>query len=950
MLRSRTLHLLVPLTVALQVAAPAAHAVTTTDSRPPAVQAQPSDTVADGVGVNIHLLYGGTRYADFPAVRAALNDLGVRHVRDSLGNARKDQYAMTNTLAADGIRTNFTFDKTTDVAAIGARLDTVAANMAGAVESLEPPNEYNLSGSPTWAQDLRAYQPELYRQVRSRPALDGVKVLGPALARRQGYTEVGDLSAHLDAGNLHTYPGGFVPTRNMDSQIANQAAISGDKPVVVTEAGYHDALNTTLKHYATPEAIAGTYVPRLALEYHSRGVRSYLYELFEQNPEPAYADMEMHFGLVRSDGTRKPAYVALRNLLRLTADPGAPFSPGALSYSASSSTAGLKQTLLQRRDGTFVLLLWRDVAVWDPIAKVALHPAPSTVDVRLGDAATVTTHRPSRSATAQAVAADVRGLSVQVGADVTALVIAPSAPAAELPAPVVTAPVTTGDSGLVDEDAVLTQAAPGLLRNDVPGSGGAPSARLVDAPDHGTLDLHSDGSFSYTPSPNYSGPDAFTYVAEDSQSHGAPAEVRLAVQPVDDTPVARDDAYSVDEDRSLAVTTVSGVLANDTEADTADRLSALVSVQPGHGTVVLQPDGAFTYTPHRDYSGPDSFGYLAFDRTGATAGGQVALSVGAVNDAPVALDVAYGTSEDTALNVPATSGLVATAYDADADALTPVVVQQPTSGTVTVGSDGAFDYEPRADAVGSDTFTYQLSDGVDLSPVATAMVQVAPVNDLPTARPDSYRTDEDTRLVVTASGVMANDTDADGDALRAAVRVRPQHGTVLLRLDGSFFYTPHVDWSGTDWFDYRVNDGTGVSQLTRVTVQVDPVNDAPVNTLPATLAVPRGTRATLSAAAGTLVAVADVDATTKVQLTLATVNGVTSLRTRNGLTFVKGDGSADALMVFRGTLAAVNAALNGATFKPRSGFTGAASLTLTSDDLTGTATARDTDTTAITVR
>ncbi len=960
MLRSRILHLLVPLAVALQVTVPALGAHATTDGRPPLVQAQPSATVADGVGVNIHLLYGGTRYADFPAVRAALNDLGVRHVRDSLGNARKDQYAMTNTLAADGIKTNFTVDKTTDVAAIGARLDTVAANMAGAVESLEPPNEYNLSGSPTWAQDLRAYQPELYRQVRNRPALDGVKVLGPALARRQGYTEVGDLSAHLDAGNLHTYPGGFVPTRNMDSQIANQAAISGDKPVVVTEAGYHDALNTTLKHYATPEAVAGTYVPRLALEYHSRGVRSYLYELFEQNAEPAYSDMEMHFGLVRSDGTRKPAYVALRNLLRLTADPSEPFSPGALSYSASSSTAGVKQTLLQRRDGTFVLLLWRDVAVWDPIAKVALHPAPATVDVRLGDAATVTTHRPSRSAAAQAVAADVRGLSVEVGADVTALVIQPSASAAPLPAPVVvtepepapvvTAPVTTADSGLVDEDAVLTQPAPGLLGNDVPGSGGAPSARLVDGPEHGTLDLQSDGSFSYTPSPDYSGVDAFTYVAEDSQSHGAPAQVSLAVQPVNDAPVARNDAYSVDEDGALQAGAASGVLANDTDADSTDVLRAVVSVQPEHGRVVMQADGAFTYTPDRDYSGPDSFDYLGTDGTGETAAGHVPLSVGAVNDAPVVGDVAYGTIEDTALHVPAASGLVATAYDADADALTAVVVQQPSSGTVTVGADGGFHYEPRADAVGGDTFTYQLSDGVDLSPVATATVRVAPVNDLPVAVGEDYRTDEDTRLVVAASGVMANDTDTDGDALMAAVRVQPEHGTVLLRLDGSFFYTPHANWSGTDWFDYRVNDGTGVSQLARVTVHVDPVNDAPINTLPATLVVPRGTRATLSAAAGTLVAVADVDATTKVELTLATVNGVTSLRTRKGLTFVKGDGSADAFMVFRGTLAAVNAALTGATFKPRSGFTGAASLKLTSDDLTGTATARDTDTTAITVR
>jgi VCBS repeat-containing protein len=952
MLRSRALQLLVPLSVAVQVAVPvigAQASTAATTERPPAVQAQMADTVVDGLGVNIHLLYGNTRYADFPAVQAALADLGVRHVRDSLGNWRKDQYAKVNALAAAGVKTNFTFDKVTDIAAIGARLDMIANNMAGAVESLEPPNEYNLSGKTTWAADLRAYQPELYRQMRARRAFDGVSVLGPSLALRQGYAEVGDLSAYLDAGNLHTYPGGFVPTRNMDLQIANQAIISGSKPVVVTEAGYHDAMASTGKHYPAPEEVAGTYVPRLMLEYHKRGVRSYLYELFEQNPEPAYTDMESHFGLVRADGTPKPAYHAVRNMVRLTADPGEAFTPGALSYSAASSAAGLKQTLLQRRDGTFVLLLWRDVAVWDPIAKVHLKPAPAAVNVRLGDAAKVTTHRPSRSADPQAVATDVHELSLEVGADVTALVIEPvpaPAPAPE-PVPDMTSPVTTPDAHLLDEDAALTQPAAGVLANDVPGSGGAPVARLVDGPDHGKLTLQADGSFTYAPEPDYAGADAFTYVAEDADSGGTPAVVDLTVQPVNDAPVAQDDSYSVGEDAVLAA--AAGVLANDVDVD-ADAVSALVSVPPAHGTVALAADGTFTYTPHTDYSGPDSFGYRAVDAAGATDAGHVTLTVGATNDAPTASDVTYGTTEDTPLRVPAVTGLVSTGFDADADVLTPIVVGRPALGTLTVGPDGALEYVPHPDAAGNDSFTYQLSDGTDLSPVATATVRVAPVNDLPLAAADSYRTSEDRMLLIPAQGIIANDTDADGDALVAALRVAPAHGTAVVRLDGSFVYTPHADWSGTDWFDYRVNDGTGVSQLARVTVQVDPVNDAPVNSLPAALSVPRGTPLTLSAATGTRPAVSDVDAGARVQVSIATTNGGTTLSTRSGLTFQTGDGVGDRLMVFRGTPAAVNAALDGATFRPKKGFAGAAGLTLTSDDLSGTATARDVDTLSITVR
>jgi hypothetical protein len=249
--RARPVPLLLPVALVLQaVALPVLAGPVSADAeplpaeRPPSVQAQMADTVVDGVGVNVHLLYGQTSYADFPAVQAALTELGVRHIRDGMGNARVDQYEKVNALAAAGIRSTLTLDKVTDLSAIGPRLDMIAQNMAGAVEAVEPPNEWNNSGSTTWAEDLRAYQPALYAQVRSRLELDGVSVLGPSLARRTGHLELGDLSAHLDTGNVHTYPGGFIPTRNMDVQLANQTVVAGTKPAVVTETGYHNALNT----------------------------------------------------------------------------------------------------------------------------------------------------------------------------------------------------------------------------------------------------------------------------------------------------------------------------------------------------------------------------------------------------------------------------------------------------------------------------------------------------------------------------------------------------------------------------------------------------------------------------------------------------------------------------------------------------------------------------------
>ncbi len=148
--------------------------------------------------------------------------------------------------------------------------------------------------------------------MRSRPELDGVTVLGPSLARRTGHLELGDLSAYLDAGNIHAYPGGFVPTRNMDVQLSKQTVIAGAKSAVVTETGYHNPLNTQQQHYPVTELVAANHMPRLLLEYHRRGVRSYLYELFDQTDEPTLSWRGQHFGLTRADGTRKPAYGAVR--------------------------------------------------------------------------------------------------------------------------------------------------------------------------------------------------------------------------------------------------------------------------------------------------------------------------------------------------------------------------------------------------------------------------------------------------------------------------------------------------------------------------------------------------------------------------------------------------------------------------------------------------------------
>src|SRR4029434_10904861 len=138
----------------------------------------------------------------------------------------------------------------------------------------------------------------------------------------------------------------------------------------------------------------------------------------------------------------------------------------------------------------------------------------------------------------------------------------------------------------------------------------------------------------------------------------------------------------------------------------------------------------------------------------------------------------------------------------------------PANGTLTLNSDGSFSYTPNADFNGADTFTYNVSDGT-LTSEESVTINVAPANDAPTAAADAYTTDQDTALTIdAAAGVLANDTDPDGDALSALLVSGPANGTLTLNSDGSFSYTPNAGFSGSASFVYKANDGSLESEAT----------------------------------------------------------------------------------------------------------------------------------------
>src|SRR5206468_2563175 len=177
------------------------------------------------------------------------------------------------------------------------------------------------------------------------------------------------------------------------------------------------------------------------------------------------------------------------------------------------------------------------------------------------------------------------------------------------------------------------------------------------------------------------------------------------------------------------------------------------------------------------------------------------------------------TDEDGPLTVPA-PGVLADDSDADGDPISVAAasVTPPTHGTVTLDPDGSFTYTPAANFNGPDSFTYRASDGDLTSNLATVTITPAPVPDAPVAKDDSYGTDEDAPLTVPAPGVLANDSDADGDRLTAALVTGPAHGTLTLRFDGSLAYTPAASFHGKDSFTYVARDGSPTGDGASVTI------------------------------------------------------------------------------------------------------------------------------------
>jgi len=371
-------------------------------------KARRADDFVDSVGVNTHLYYNESvyykRYNDL--IKPKLLALGVRHIRDGcVYNLNGYMERLRELKELGGIRATLVCDPR-DIK-VNAAADLVKEIGTDVVEAVQATNEYNLSGNGNWANDLRNYQKQLWQGIKGDSATSGVKVYGPSLVEAGAYATLGDMSDYQDYGAMNNYFSGRNPGNSgwgdddygslgWNVRVTKKASVSD--PVLTTETGYHQVTDTSNGHRGVPEDIAAKYTPRLVLEQFNYGIpRTFIYEFINTYYDPN--SLYMNFGLLRNDGSEKPAYKALKNLFSLLSGPGASFSPGSLDYVMSGNTEDVHHTLLQKQDGTFYLILWVEKSGYNVDSKKWIDVPSQKVTLTLNtDIAKATIYVPNDSA------------------------------------------------------------------------------------------------------------------------------------------------------------------------------------------------------------------------------------------------------------------------------------------------------------------------------------------------------------------------------------------------------------------------------------------------------------------------------------------------------------------------------------------------------------------------
>jgi hypothetical protein len=325
-------------------------------------------------------------------------------------------------------------------------------------------------------------------------------------------------------------------------------------------------------------------------------------------------------------------------------------------------------------------------------------------------------------------------------------------------------------------------------------------------PTNGTARIDGDG-LVYLPSTNYSGPDGFTYTIRDRNGVSSEGQVMLRIKAINDPPTAEGMDLTVRRNQSVDLT----YRGTDPEGDF---LSYRIVVAPQHGELWNYPSIG-TYYPHKGYSGPDMFTYVANDGQSDSLPATVTVTVINTNNAPEAL------SQDLLTKTNRTVFVVPRASDADEDPLTYELVGSATNGTV-FWETNRFRFVPPQDFVGQGSFAFRAHDGTLYSEAATVTIGIIATNAAPSASDSSGKAQPNAHTTLSLSA-----SDPDGDKIQLVVVTPPLHGTLSGALP-DVKYLPITNYLGPDRFEFKVTDGFDESEVATFSLQVIRENRPPV--------------------------------------------------------------------------------------------------------------------------
>ena len=352
-------------------------------------------------------------------------------------------------------------------------------------------------------------------------------------------------------------------------------------------------------------------------------------------------------------------------------------------------------------------------------------------------------------------------------------------------------PIANDDYFTTNEDVQLVA---NISTNDIQSNSGNNTWSIISNPAHGIVQLLANAFIRYTPASNYYGSDTFYYKLCANNGKCDTAMVVITINSVNDLPVARNDAFNMDEDNTLS----GNVASNDTQSGDGGNVWSIYT-NPINGAVLLNSIGTFLYVPNPNFNGKDSFYYRLCDVDGDCSTAKVVVTVRSVNDLPVVLRDTFSTDENTPL-----TSTVATNDTLSGDGGNSFsVLNNPIHGIVLFSNNGNFTYTPFSNYSGLDSFSYRLCDANGDCRSAYAVITINSVNYLPVALDNTFYTDKNVTL---NSEVASNDTQSPDGGNTWSLILGPTNGNLTFNNDGSFDYVPNLDFIGADTFYYSLCD------------------------------------------------------------------------------------------------------------------------------------------------